>query len=171
MGSRQPALELDLQYAIDSATAQRCAVPDAAVLRRWLRLALQGGGYRRATTVTLRLVDEEEIATLNQHYRGKAGATNILTFPFEPPPGVRLPLLGDIIIAAPVVLAEATAQQKPIADHWAHLLIHGTLHLLGYDHIEPAAAEQMEQLERELLAQLGIADPYATDQPLDHDGE
>jgi probable rRNA maturation factor len=111
----------------------------------------------------VRVVDEEEGAALNAAFRYKAGPTNVLSFPFEPAPGLALPYLGDLVICAPVVLREAAAQGKPAQAHWAHMLIHGLLHLQGYDHQDEAAAEAMERCEVEALARLGYADPYAID--------
>jgi probable rRNA maturation factor len=108
----------------------------------------------------VRITDEAEIRELNATYRGKDYATNVLSFPFEAPPGVDIPLLGDIVVCAAVVAREAAEQEKPLQAHWAHMVIHGTLHLLGYDHIEEADAEEMEGLEIRLLADLGYANPY-----------
>ena len=108
-----------------------------------------------------RIVDEAEGRALNERWRGRDHATNVLSFPAELPPGVALPLLGDLVVCAPVVAREAAEQGKAEADHWAHLVIHGTLHLLGFDHETEAEATVMEDLERALLAGLGIGDPYA----------
>lgn len=110
--------------------------------------------------MVLRVVDLEEMIALNETYRAKSGPTNVLSFPFETMPGVELPLLGDVVICAPVVAQEALEQGKSNRDHWAHLVIHGGLHLLGYDHEVSEQAEEMESLEVHLLSQLGIADPY-----------
>ncbi len=133
-------------------------VPEKSEIELWLQLALQG---LPAAVLTIRVVDEPESAMLNQQYRQKSGATNVLSFPADLPEEVDLPLLGDLVICAPVVQSEAAAQGKPVVAHWAHLVVHGTLHLLGYDHSEEAEAEQMESLEAELLGRLGFADPYA----------
>jgi len=133
-------------------------VPDQSEIELWLQLALQD---LPAAVLTIRIVDEAESATLNQQYRQKSGATNVLSFPADLPEEVDLPLLGDLVICAPLVLGEAIAQGKPVQAHWAHLVIHGALHLLGYDHLEEAEAEQMENLETELMGKLGFADPYA----------
>ncbi|MDC8830545.1 rRNA maturation RNase YbeY [Alteromonas sp. chi3] len=113
--------------------------------------------------LTVRFVDESESQALNRDYRGKDKPTNVLSFPFECPPEVPLNLLGDLVVCVPVIAAEATQQQKPIAHHYAHMIIHGTLHLLGFDHIEEADATEMEQLEITLLAKLSIDDPYQDD--------
>jgi probable rRNA maturation factor len=101
--------------------------------------------------VTVRLVDEAESRELNHTYRGKDKPTNVLSFPFEAPPGLELPLLGDLVICRQVVEAEAVEQGKPLMAHWAHMVVHGSLHLLGYDHIEDEEAEEMEQLERDIM--------------------
>lgn len=147
-------IELDLQIASDAA-----GIPAAEEFRAWVAAAL--AGRREAAELTIRVVDAEESAELNGTYRHKSGPTNVLSFPFEAPPGVVLPLLGDIVICAPVVGREAAEQGKAPAAHWAHMTVHGCLHLLGYDHIEPAEAEIMESLERTVLSGLGYADPYA----------
>ncbi|MBF7072545.1 rRNA maturation RNase YbeY [Glaciecola sp. MH2013] len=110
--------------------------------------------------VTIRVCGNDESQTLNHTYRGKNKATNVLSFPFESPEHIELAFLGDLVICAPVVEAEAQTQGKKVIDHWAHLTLHGLLHLLGYDHIEDDEAEEMETLETEILAKLAIDDPY-----------
>lgn len=155
-------LELDLQ------NASQGAVPDEAALRRWCELALR---QRSADSeLTIRLVDEAEGRELNATWRHKDYATNVLSFPADIPDGpggeplLDIPLLGDLVICVPVVEREAAEQGKALQAHWAHLVIHGCLHLLGYDHLEDDEAEEMESLERELLAELGHPDPYAGDE-------
>ena len=150
-------LELDLQLASDGQH------PDEAQLRHWCELALR---QRSADSeLTIRLVDEAEGRELNRTWRHKDYATNVLSFPADVPDELLdIPLLGDLVICAPVVAREAAEQGKTLPAHWAHLVIHGCLHLLGYDHVEDAEAEEMEQLERELLAELGHPDPYAADE-------
>jgi probable rRNA maturation factor len=145
--------------AVGYATSRR-GVPAPASFRRWVEAALKGARRRKATEVSIRIVDADEGRALNLQYRGRDYATNVLSFPADLPPGLNLPLIGDLVICAPVVAREAAEQGKRLADHWAHLTIHGTLHLLGYDHIEEAEAEAMEGLETRVLAGLGIADPY-----------
>jgi probable rRNA maturation factor len=110
--------------------------------------------------VTIRLVDRDEMRRLNERYRGKDAATNVLSFPADLPDAVGIPLLGDVVLCAPLLIEEAQAQGKLPEAHWAHLTIHGVLHLLGHDHLDPAEAAVMEGLEIELLAGLGIGNPY-----------
>ncbi|GAB6388354.1 rRNA maturation RNase YbeY [Stutzerimonas marianensis] len=152
-------IELDLQRATAAET------PDEQAFRRWCELALR---QRSADSeLTIRLVDEAEGRELNRDYRGKDYPTNVLSFPADVPDGpdgeplLDIPLLGDLVICVAVVEREAAEQAKPLEAHWAHLVIHGCLHLLGYDHLEDEEAEEMEGLERELLAELGYPDPYA----------
>ena len=138
----------------------RTGVPSAASFRQWVNAALAGAKRRKPTELSIRIVDTTEGRELNRDYRGKDYATNVLSFPAELPPGVQLPLIGDLAICAPVVIREATEQGKPARHHWAHMTVHGVLHLLGYDHIVDAEAEAMEALETRILGKLGIADPY-----------
>ncbi|RDJ00165.1 rRNA maturation RNase YbeY [Dyella solisilvae] len=138
----------------------RKGVPASTSFRTWVEAALRGAKHRKATELAIRIVDTQEGRELNRDYRGKDYATNVLSFPVELPPGVKLPLIGDLAICAPVVTREAAEQGKTARDHWAHLTVHGVLHLLGYDHIDDAEAEQMEALETRILAGLGIDDPY-----------
>jgi probable rRNA maturation factor len=138
----------------------RAGLPAANSFRQWVAAALRGANYRKSAELAIRLVDSDEGRALNRDYRGKDYATNVLSFPAELPPELKLPLLGDLAICAPVVLREALEQGKQPRDHWAHLTVHGVLHLLGYDHIRARDAEAMEALETHILAGLGIADPY-----------
>jgi probable rRNA maturation factor len=115
--------------------------------------------------LSIRITDNEESASLNQTYRAKSGPTNVLSFPAEIPAETGSGLLGDLVICAPLVKLEATQQNKSEEAHWAHLVIHGVLHLLGHDHQEPAEAEQMEALEIDLLGHLGFRNPYDYEQP------
>jgi len=149
-----------VDVAVGYATASRKGIPAAASFRRWVEAALKGARRRKATEVAIRIVDADEGQALNLQYRGRDYATNVLSFPADLPPGLNLPLIGDLVICAPVVAREASEQGKKAQDHWAHMTIHGTLHLLGYDHIVDAEAEAMEALETRILAGLGIADPY-----------
>ncbi len=148
-------LTLSLGYG-----ASRKGVPAPASFRSWVEAALRGAKRRKAAELSIRIVDSREGRTLNREYRGKDYATNVLSFPVELPPGVTLPLIGDLAICAPVVAREAREQGKHPRDHWAHMTVHGVLHLLGYDHMDDAEAEVMEALETRILAGLGIANPY-----------
>ena len=154
-------LKLDLQIALDMPD-----LPAESDFRRWAEAALAGANYLKDAELTIRIVNEVESAALNESYRHEQGQTNILSFPAEAPPEVESALLGDIVICAPVVLRESIAQEKSPAAHWAHLVAHGVLHLLGYDHDE-VQAEAMESLEIHILAGLGYSDPYGDtpDQP------
>lgn len=152
------SVTLDLQLAC----ADPQGLPDAADFQRWLDAAVLP--FQAEAEVTIRLVDEAESQSLNRTYRGKDKPTNVLSFPFECPPGIELPLLGDLIICRQVVEREAAEQGKALAAHWAHMVVHGSLHLLGYDHIEDQEAEEMESLEREFMANLGYPDPYQDDE-------
>ena len=137
----------------------RKGVPAPASFKRWAEAACRGR-IKRAD-IAIRVVDEREGRSLNHHYRGKDYATNVLSFPAELPEGVTLPLLGDLVICAPVVAREAAEQGKPLNAHYAHLTVHGVLHLLGLDHEDAREAEAMEAIERAILADLGHADPYS----------
>jgi len=143
--------------------ATECSeLPDTQVVTEWVELATE---QHKKADVVVRLVDEEESAALNQAYRQKNGPTNVLSFPFERPEGLpadalsNLPL-GDLVICVPVVLSEAAEQGKTALAHWAHMVIHGCLHLQGYDHIDSNDAQQMEALEIKLLDSIGIRNPY-----------
>ncbi|MGM0701400.1 MAG: rRNA maturation RNase YbeY [Pseudomonadota bacterium] len=135
-------------------------LPSQGELEAWIHAVLAHHATESRHELTVRFVDAAESQALNRDYRGRDRPTNVLSFPFEAPPGIALPLLGDLVICHPVVAREAVEQRKPLSEHYAHLVIHGTLHLLGYDHIDEAEAEDMERLERELLAELAIPDPY-----------
>jgi len=150
---QEPDTRIDVQYAI---TADGIPAPEE--VRHWVDCAL--AGRRPAAELAVRIVDEAEITALNRRYRGKDGATNVLSFPFDAMPGVETEQLGDIVICAPVVASEAVTQGKSLQAHWAHIVIHGVLHLLGYDHHLDDEAQQMEALEIRLLASLGLPDPY-----------
>jgi len=144
--------------SVDNASREP-GVPEEAAFARWAAAAL--AGRRAGAELAVRIVDEAESAALNATYRHRQGPTNVLSFPAELPAGVPLALLGDLVICAPVVAQEAREQGKPAEAHWAHLVVHGCLHLLGFDHEAEAEAEAMESLERSILAGLGFPDPYA----------
>ncbi|TAH46777.1 MAG: rRNA maturation RNase YbeY [Dokdonella sp.] len=135
-------------------------IPQRASFQAWAEAALRDVGHRRSSELAIRIVDADEGRRLNREYRKRDYATNVLSFPAELPEGVDLPLLGDLVICAPVIAREAREQGKHSRDHYAHMTIHGVLHLLGYDHIKARDAETMEALERRILSTLGMADPY-----------
>lgn len=143
---------VDVQRAIDIGPADE-------QISRWVDRVLQAE-HHADSELTVRIVDEQESAELNEQYRHKQGPTNVLSFPFECPPGVELNLLGDLVICAPVVQREAQQQQKEELAHWAHMVVHGTLHLLGYDHLQQDEAEAMENREIRIMEDLGYSDPY-----------
>jgi probable rRNA maturation factor len=153
-------LELDLQVASEA------NAPSQAQFHLWCEMGLR---QRTADSeLTIRLVDEAEGRELNNTWRHKDYATNVLSFPADVPDEMLdIPLLGDLVICVPVVAREAAEQGKTLDAHWAHLVIHGCLHLLGYDHIDDEEAEEMEALEQTLLAELGYPDPYADDESVD----
>lgn len=145
--------QVDIQNASDAEF-----IPSEQDFLSWVTIA--SGDKKPNAEVSIRIVDKLESQTLNKQYRGIDKPTNVLSFPAEFPEGVDIPLLGDIVICAPIVELEAKAQNKTPEAHWAHMIIHGVLHLLGYDHIEDDEAEIMEALEIKYLAQLDIASPY-----------
>lgn len=134
------------------------SVPGVSQFQRWV--VATTASRREAAEVTVRVVDEDESRALNQRYRHKDRPTNVLAFPADIPAFVGEPALGDIVICRPVVVREALDQDKPEEAHWAHMVVHGTLHLLGYDHQDDTQARQMETLEVQILRGLGYADPY-----------
>jgi probable rRNA maturation factor len=150
-------LDVSVSYAVP-----RTGIPSAVSFRKWVAAALDS--RIREADLAIRIVGAKEGRALNKHFRGKDYATNVLSFPAELPQGlpkgVKLPLLGDLVICAPVVAREAKEQKKQLVEHYAHLTVHGALHLLGWDHENEADAICMEQLEREILAEMGIEDPY-----------
>jgi probable rRNA maturation factor len=149
-----------MNLTVDIQCASAEPVPDEDDIRRWISAALSGQRGDQDTEIAVRLVDIEEMTSLNRRYRGKECPTNVLSFPSDLPPELGLPLLGDIAICAPVVASEAAQQRKALRAHWAHMTVHGTLHLLGYDHIDDSDAAVMEALETRILAALGFACPY-----------
>jgi probable rRNA maturation factor len=148
-------IELDVQYA--SAAAD---LPSAEQLQQWVQAALTAAAYTEPAELTIRIVDEEEGQALNRDYRQRDYATNVLSFPFDEAIELPLNLLGDLVICAPVVSREAAQQEKAVSAHWAHLVVHGCLHLLGYDHMNDDDADTMENLEVAIMAALGFANPY-----------
>ncbi len=151
-------IDVDVQLACEGV-----AVPSADVVRSWIARALDAATEIENAEVSVRVVDADEIRALNRKYRDKDKPTNVLSFPAGPVAGMpegEPVLLGDIIVCASVVHAEAAQQGKTDTDHWAHMLVHGTLHLLGFDHVLDEDAAAMEALEVRILASQGIADPY-----------
>ncbi|RDH88959.1 MAG: rRNA maturation RNase YbeY [endosymbiont of Seepiophila jonesi] len=146
-------LEIEIQNATETVD-----LPSKEAFIQWAQAALVKG--TEGAEVVIRIVDEAESRTLNRDYRGKDRPTNILSFPFEAPPQVPSNLLGDLVICAPVVIREAEAQNKSALSHWAHMTVHGMLHLQGFDHLDEDEAEVMETRERQILCGLGFRDPY-----------
>lgn len=155
-------LYIDLQLGSENQNG----LPSEQQFHTWINQALtleaKMANYPE-TEITVRIVDEAESNELNLTYRGKDKPTNVLSFPFEVPEGIEMPLLGDLVICHQVVEKEAEEQRKPLEAHWAHLAIHGTLHLLGYDHLTDEEAEEMENLETEIMQSLGFEDPYISE--------
>jgi len=147
------SIELDLQIACQSEL-----LPQESQFQLWVDSAL--GQYNKDFELTVRLVEVEESQQLNLQYRNKDKPTNVLSFPFEVPKDIELNLLGDLVICVNVVEQEAKEQNKPVTAHWAHMVIHGCLHLIGYDHISDDEALEMESLEIDILAKLGFNNPY-----------
>lgn len=141
-------------------TVSKKMVPSSTQLKNWAKAALED--EKKTFEMTLRVVDPSEMTDLNSRYRQKKGPTNVLSFPYDDPPCERSQrtYLGDIVICAEIVNQEAIAQHKINDAHWAHMVIHGSLHLLGYDHIADTDAEKMEQKEIQILKILGFANPY-----------
>ncbi|MEZ9527276.1 rRNA maturation RNase YbeY [Enterovibrio norvegicus] len=152
-----------MQYYVDLQVATKNAenLPSEEQLQTWFEQAVKS--FREQAETTIRIVDEFESQSLNRDYRGKDKPTNVLSFPFEAPPGVELDLLGDLIICRQVVEKEAKEQNKDLFAHWAHMVVHGSLHLLGYDHIDDEEAEEMESLEISIMTALEFPNPYAAD--------
>ena len=156
----QGEITVDVQFACDDADS-----PDAEIICGWVRIAVAEAGVEVSgdAEVLVRVVDIDEIRTLNRDYRDKDEATNVLSFPagkIDGLPAEAVQTLGDVVVCAAVVRDEAASQARELADHWAHMLVHGTLHLLGYDHMTDADAMELEGLETRILATQSVADPY-----------
>ncbi|RKF12751.1 rRNA maturation RNase YbeY [Alginatibacterium sediminis] len=148
------SFDVDLQIACKD----QQSIPEPAYIQSCVESVLSR--FREQAEITVRIVDVDESQTLNHEFRDQDKPTNVLSFPFIAPPGIELPLLGDLVICQAIIAKEATEQNKPEINHWSHMLVHGCLHLLGYDHIDDHDAEEMEALEVEILNSMGIADPY-----------
>ncbi len=147
-----------MNYIEIQAVFESAGQPDQQQIQLWIDTALEG--YDQDTEIVVRIVGEQESAELNEQYRHKSGPTNILSFPVDLPEAIELDLLGDLVICAPVLAKEALEQDKILSHHWAHIVVHGVLHLLGYDHIDDAEAELMETKEIAVLNKLHIKNPY-----------
>lgn len=152
-------VSLDIQIASDCQ-----GIPTPEQFTQWASAAMFG--HKNIAELSIRVVDENESAELNLAYRQKQGPTNVLSFPAELPEEIKIPLLGDLAICAPVVFREAAEQSKTLEAHWAHMVIHGTLHLLGFDHINDKDAEVMESLEISILMGLHYPNPYQPSESL-----
>lgn len=149
-----------MTYQIDiESNSQNQQIPALPEFERWIGAALQSQDFENAE-VSVYIVDEDESQELNAQYRGKDYPTNVLSFPADIAEEVGVPLLGDLVVCAPVVEREAQEQGKTLQAHWAHMLIHGTLHLVGFDHIDDDEAETMETLETQIVTGLGYPAPY-----------
>ncbi len=162
-------ITVDVQLALDEISS--IEFPDSKLIQQWATAAIDAalndksqGKYQDAQ-MTVRIVEEAEISQLNENFRHKSGATNVLSFPFVSPPGIpideTLNSLGDLAVCAIVVNKEAKEQHKKNIAHWAHMIIHGTLHLMGFDHQNTEEARDMESLETTIMFELGFPDPYA----------
>ena len=151
-----------MSLVVDIQNASTEAVPGEDDMRGWIAAALNAEQPRASAEVSVRLVDIAEMTALNESYRGKQGPTNVLSFPASVPEGVDIPLLGDIIVCVPVVREEAEHQGKAWDSHWAHMMVHGTLHLLGFDHIKDDEAQAMEAAESAIMRKLNYNCPYQT---------
>lgn len=143
---------------LDIVLATQSTCPDKALLTTWAQKALEAKQIKGK--IAIRIVDEAEMAQLNGQYRNKPYPTNILSFPSNLPPNISKGWLGDLVLCAPIIALEAVQQDKTIDAHWAHIVVHGILHLLGHDHEEEVEAQEMEALEEKILQQLGFEDPY-----------
>jgi probable rRNA maturation factor len=156
---------VDVQLAIDETSS--ISVPENKEIQTWANAAIEASGQDKYhdASMTVRVVEETEISQLNENFRHKSGATNVLSFPFVPPPGIPVDeimnSLGDMVVCATVIDKEAKEQHKKSTAHWAHMIIHGTLHLMGFDHQSKEEASIMESLETKIMLEIGFPDPYA----------
>ena len=147
-------INVTVQYIV----TEKSNIPNEELFSKWANAA--NINLTKQVELTIRIVEESESAILNETYRNKKSATNVLAFPFEDDDNVELTLLGDLVICAQIVATEARQQAKTVLEHWAHMVIHGVLHLQGYDHINKEQAEEMERLEIQILNKLGYQNPY-----------
>jgi len=152
------AIEVDLDFSFANDLDEHA--PSASQMQYWVNTALAKAGHNCPAQISIRVVEEQEMVALNNKFRNINKATNVLSFPYEALPGIEVPFLGDLVICADVVEREAKQQSKTSQQHWAHLLVHGVLHLLGYDHIKENDATKMESLEIEIMSKLGFPNPY-----------
>ena len=150
-------LNIDIQVASSGES-----LPDASRIERWVRAVFEHKDLRHQheAELSIRIVDADEGHQLNRQYRGKDKPTNVLSFPADLPEGIDLPLIGDIVVCAPVVAQEAQEQDKTLESHWAHMIVHGTLHLLGYDHVNESDAQVMETTESDIITSMNYPSPY-----------
>ncbi len=148
-------INADIQLASDCTDT-----PNESDIILWVESALKAVNITDDKDISVRIIDEDESRQLNHQYRNIDKPTNVLSFPCDLPEEVDIPLLGDLAICSPVVAREAKEQGKALESHWAHMVVHGTLHLLGFDHIEDSEAEHMESIETSILTSLGYAAPY-----------
>lgn len=147
------SIDIEVQYATESRS-----LPDTKKIKNWVKSSLNNEVKR--AEITIRIVDEDEGARLNEKWRSVSGPTNVLSFPYNEDIKNLETVQGDVILCAPVIFREAKQQDKPVDAHWAHMVIHGTLHLQGYDHIQEDDANKMESLETDILNKLHFPDPY-----------
>lgn len=158
---------IDVQYALTEAEYEGLYVPSQEDIEKWAGAVLDSGPVSGAE-VSFRIVGLDEGAFLNEYYRQKSGPTNVLSFPMSCPTEIGSRLLGDIVICAPLVKQEACEQNKELKLHWSHLVVHGVLHLLGFDHEDDCDAKIMEEMEIKILAKMGFPDPYKSEQCIDN---
>lgn len=154
-------IDLDYQILLDSNEQKKYYIPELKKITGWIEALLQEIKYHDDIQLTLRVVNEKEMIELNGTYRQKWVSTNVLAFPFEPLSGVSIALIGDVVICASVLQQQAKEQQKTYEQHWAHIIVHGTLHLLGFDHHIENETEKMESVEKAILSKFDYPDPYA----------
>ena len=151
---------IEVDYRTDADIPQNIYVPDEQLVTSWVEAALRAINRDKSAQVSICIASKQEITALNERYRNMNKATNVLSFPYESMPGVEVPLLGDVVVCAEVVNEEAQQQNKALPQHWAHMVVHGLLHLLGYDHIDDNDAQIMESVEIQVLSNLGFSNPY-----------